>query len=159
MRQRLRLGAVYFAAADVPLDEFLTTMPTINGVVDRFVVSVSSNDSALVAAARVMGGGSRIGQQGQALTPEQPALIEDQDRLVIIDVSAGAGERGFDITGHRYWFDHPWASFDVILAIRSDLDPSERGLERLGSDRHWAMPSDYPERMRSVLDDERLRRD
>ncbi|MEM1452394.1 MAG: hypothetical protein AAGI22_25040 [Planctomycetota bacterium] len=101
----------------------------------------------------------RIGQYGQELDDDQRELVEAQDRLVIIDVSAGASERGFDITGHRYWFDHPWASSDVILAIRSDLDPSERGLERLGSDRHWAMPSDYPERMRSVLDDERLRRD
>lgn len=55
LRARLRLGAIYFAAADVPLDEFLPTMPTINGLVDRFVVSISSSDSALVAASRVMG--------------------------------------------------------------------------------------------------------
>jgi hypothetical protein len=43
------------------------------------------------------------------------------ERLEIVDVSVGAEDRGFDISGHRYWFHHPWASTDVLLAIGGTL--------------------------------------
>ncbi len=75
----------------------------------------------------------------------------------------GSGERGFDITGHRYWFNHPWASSDVVLSIRTDLGPAERGLVGVPPghaaggqpDREpivWSIPADYPDRLRGLAD-------
>ena len=66
-------------------------------------------------------------------------------------MSAGSEERGFDITGHRYWFDHPWASTDMLLSIRSDLSPSERQLAMVGPNR-WAIPPDYLERLERAIE-------
>ncbi|MBD3403947.1 alpha/beta hydrolase [candidate division GN15 bacterium] len=151
LREAYRLGTVYFAAADVPGDEFMSNLPALNSIAQRIIVTVSSNDGALNMAQRFMGGGSRIGQRRIDLTPEQLVSVLEADRLEVIDVSRGSDERGFDITGHRYWISHPWASSDVILAVRSDLDPAERALQSTDLEILWSIPADYPERLSELL--------
>ena len=151
LRARLRIGTVYFAAADVPRAELFDALPVFHPLVDRVVVTVSSHDDALGMSARIMGGGTRIGQASAPLAPEQVALLESYERLEVVHVSLGHEQRGFDITGHRYWFRHPWASSDVILSIRGDLPPRRRGLEQGTSPVLWYMPADYPSRLRKSL--------
>lgn len=151
LRARLRIGTVYFAAADVPRAELFDALPVFHPLVDRVVVTVSSHDDALGMSARIMGGGTRIGQASAPLAPEQVALLESYERLEVVHVSLGHEQRGFDITGHRYWFRHPWASSDVILSIRGDLPPRRRGLEQGTSPVLWYMPADYPSRLRESL--------
>jgi hypothetical protein len=97
------------------------------------------------------GKGSRIGLLRTDLTDEQKELVAAADRLEVVDVSREWEGRGFDITGHRYWFDHPWASTDMILAVRSDLDPADRALGATKMDFLWYIPEDYPERLRRLL--------
>ena len=92
------------------------------------------------------------------LTDEQTSVIVSQERLEVIDVSLGRDDRGFDITGHRYWFNHPWASSDVVLAIRTDLTPAERGLVPGDEPKVWIMPTDYPQRLAESLRDVELRK-
>lgn len=161
LRERFRLGTVYFAAADVPSEEFLDTLPALNDLATRIVVTVSSKDSALEMARTFMRGGARIGQRNTDLSPEQMDVVMAADRLEVVDVSRGWEGRGFDITGHRYWFDHPWASSDIILAVRSDLGPAERALGETDVDLLWTLPPDYPERLRMNLtrEDLEIRRD
>ncbi len=77
-------------------------------------------------------------------------MIRAADRLEYVDMSQGAAVRGFDITGHRYWFDHPWASTDMLLSIKTDLSPGERGLEQGDAPMVWWMPENYPQRLQSV---------
>ncbi len=158
LRKRLRIGTAYFAAGDVPMAEFLEALPTIHGIVDRVVVTVSTNDPALRTASKIMGQGARIGQYTDDLTKEEQKMLESLERLEVIDVSLKSEKRGFDITGHRYWFNHPWASSDVLLAIRTDLEPAERGLERGQSPGLWYMPEDYPQRLKEALENATLRR-
>lgn len=158
LRERLRLGTAYFAAGDVPTGEFLEALPVIHELVDRVVVTASSEDDALKSAIRFMGGHGRIGQKGSRLTPEEVAMVEGLARFEGIDVSHRAASRGFDITGHRYWFDHPWASSDVILAIRTDLGPAERGLAQRDSPVVWYVPDDYPERLARAVEGAKLER-
>ena len=158
LRKRLRIGTAYFAAGDVPMAEFLEALPTIHGIVDRVVVTVSTNDPALRTASKIMGQGARIGQYTDDLTKEEQKMLESLERLDVIDVSLKSEKRGFDITGHRYWFNHPWASSDVLLAIRTDLEPAERGLERGQSPGLWYMPEDYPQRLKKALENATLRR-
>lgn len=150
LSNRYRLGTVYYAAADVPLDEFIEALPAINDLVQRVVVTGSSNDEALKSAKMFMGGDVRIGQISGKLTEEQRETVQQAKRLEFIDLSKGREGRGFDITGHRYWFNHPWASSDLVLAIRKNLDPRERGLEEADMSQLWWMPDDYPERLKSI---------
>ena len=156
LRERFRLGTVYFAAADVPGEEFLEALPALNGLATRVVVTVSSRDSALDMARTFMRGGARIGQRNADLTPEQMSVVRSADRLEVVDVSRGWEGRGFDITGHRYWYDHPWASTDMILAVRTDLGPADRALAPTELGLLWGIPPDYPDRLRKSLTREDL---
>lgn len=156
LRERLRLGTVYYAAADVPESEFLEALPAINELASNIVITVSSKDGALDMAQTLMGGGARIGQRQSNLSEEQMAVVMAADRLEVVDVSRDWEGRGFDITGHRYWFDHPWASTDVVLSVRSDFSPGERGLAPTDNPILWKIPSDYPQRLRAVLSEEKL---
>jgi esterase/lipase superfamily enzyme len=149
---RYRLGVVYFAAADVPGDEFVAALPAINDLAQRIVVTGSSKDEALESAKVFMGGSTRIGQSSVELSDEQTQTVLQANRLEYINLSKGTESRGFDITGHRYWFNHPWASTDVLLAIRTDLNPAERGLEQGDLPMVWWMPDDYPQRLKSLGD-------
>ncbi|MEX0332821.1 MAG: alpha/beta hydrolase [Puniceicoccaceae bacterium] len=151
LRETYRLGTVYYAAADVPRNEFIAALPGINDLVDRVVVTASSNDEALKSAQFIMRGSLRIGQLGHNLEGEQLDIVLNADRLEFIDMSRGRDERGFDITGHRYWFNHPWASTDMLLSIRSDLEPEQRGLEPTEVSILWWMPEDYPQRLRNLV--------
>lgn len=151
LHRKLRLGTVYFAAADIPTGEFLEALPALNELATRIIVTESSKDGALNMAQKFMGGGMRIGQQGQDLTPDQREVVVAADRLEVVDVSRGWEGRGFDISGHRYWLDHPWASSDMILAVRSDLSPEDRALKATDMSVLWGIPPDYPDRLRTNL--------
>jgi esterase/lipase superfamily enzyme len=150
LSERYRLGVVYFAAADVPADEFIEALPAMNDLAQRIVVTGSSKDEALQTAKVFMGGATRIGQSSVELSDQQRETVLQANRLEYVNLSKGQESRGFDITGHRYWFNHPWASSDVLLAIRTDLGPAERGLEPGDLPIVWWMPDDYPERLKRV---------
>jgi len=154
--EALRLGTVYFAAADVPGEEFIAALPGMNELANRVVVTSSSRDDALRMAGIFMGGGTRIGQHNRDLSQEELDVILAADRLEVVDVSYDWEQRGFDITGHRYWFNHPWASSDLILAVRSDLAPEDRALQATDFDILWGVPPDYPARLRESLTREDL---
>jgi len=151
LQKKLRIGTVYFAASDVPRAEFLQALPSIDAISDRIVVTTSDNDGALNQAQRFMGGGPRIGQVASDLSEKEKQIVLATENLEVVDLSTGSEERGFNIDGHRYWFDHPWASSDVILAIRSDLDPENRGLNPTKNRIHWMVPPDYPERLHEYM--------
>ncbi|MGM0659284.1 MAG: alpha/beta hydrolase [Pseudomonadota bacterium] len=149
--RRFRIGTVYYAASDVPRAEFLDELDALERVSDRIIVTVTDNDGALKLARRFMGGGYRLGDRRGELSPGQFEQLMEAESLEVIDVSMGAQERGFDISGHRYWLDHPWASNDVLLAVRSDLRPEERGLVQSELPFLWFIPPDYPQRLRQSM--------
>lgn len=70
LREYFRIGTLYFAAADVPGDEFLGALSALNDLATRVVVTVSSRDSALEMARTFMRGGRRIGQRNQDLSAD-----------------------------------------------------------------------------------------
>jgi len=157
-RARYRVGTVVFAAADVPMVEFLDRLDEVHDISDRVVISSSDDDEALIMANLVMGGGTRLGQHGDDLSDEQWARIDALDRLEWIDVSWGKKERGFDIDGHRYWFNHAWCSSDLLLLLRTGLPAEQRCLQRIeGSRTGWFIPADYPQRIKELSERRQLR--
>lgn len=150
LRRKLRIGTAYFAAGDVPSHEFVAAVPAFDQLLERIIVTQTDNDSALETSSRIMRGGMRIGQEGNDLSEEEIAVVRSLKHLEVVDVSEGTESRGFDITGHRYWFNHPWASSDVLLAIGTDLKPGERGLVPGSKPKQWDLPKDYPERLRRL---------
>jgi len=151
LHERFRLGTVYFAAGDVPTAEFLRHAEAMNSLVDQLIVTQTDDDAALKASERVMAGGRRIGEESPRLFEQERDLLARLDKFEVVDVSIGSDARGFDITGHRYWFTHPWASSDVLLSIRTRLHPIERGLAQGPEPYLYYIPSDYPQRLRTLL--------
>lgn len=149
-KSRYRLGMVYFAASDVPREEFLPALPALNAMARRIVVTATTKDQALDMSRLFIRGGTRIGQLSTDIKAEQLQTVLNAERLEVVNLSQGSEARGFDIIGHRYWFNHPWASSDVILAIRSDLSAVERGLKETNIDVLWYIPEDYPLRLRKL---------
>jgi len=150
LKKRFKLGVVVFVAADIPVEAFLERLPAISDLAKQVVVTISDADDALKIANSIMGGGQRVGSKEAEIMEEEFALIEGLKNFEIIDLSFGKEERGFDITGHHYWYRHPWASSDIIFLLRTDLPPHRRGLSPADLQGVWYLSSDYPERVRNA---------
>jgi pimeloyl-ACP methyl ester carboxylesterase len=155
LRNRFRLGLVIFAAADVPKVDFIERLPGIHDVSGRVVVMMSDDDGALRMGRVFMQGGERTGMINEdEVDPDYEArLVARLDRLEILDVSHFQEERGFDITGHAYWWAHPWTNTDVLVHIRTLMSAEERGLAPTGYDRVWGFPLDYPARAEAAVNE------
>jgi esterase/lipase superfamily enzyme len=150
LRMRYRLGSIVFAAADVEVDDFIERLPAISELAQEVVVTVTDDDVALNAAEKYMRGDPRIGAQraeGEAL---EFVMANHLTNVELIDVSRGQEARGFDITGHHYWYRHPWNASDIILLMRTDLGPAERGLSPSDITGLWYLAPDYPDRVRAA---------
>jgi esterase/lipase superfamily enzyme len=128
VRARYRIGSCVFAASDVPEKDFIERLPAIHGLSERVTVYQSDEDGALVWASRLMGGGKRLGLEMGAPTPEEIRMLHQHPRLQLIDCSWEKEKRGFDISGHRYWYQHPWVSSDLMLSLLTSASPTRRGL-------------------------------
>jgi len=149
-KERYRIGTVVFAAGDVTEKNFIRRLPAIHGLSDRVLVYISDDDFALKWASRLMGGGQRLGLAPRKLSETELRTLREMPRLEVVDTSYGKDLRGFDITGHRYWFQHPWVNSDLLLALRTDADPSRRGLKAAPVHGVWYFGADYSQRISAV---------
>jgi esterase/lipase superfamily enzyme len=150
MRSRHRIGTTVFAASDVPEKDFIERIPAIHALSDRVLVYLSDDDKALKWSSMLMGGGRRLGVEPEKPTDEEIAVLKKHPRLQVIDSSYGKVRRGFDITGHRYWYQHPWISSDLILTLRTGASPDKRGLKPTGVPGAWWFPPEYGDRIGGV---------
>jgi esterase/lipase superfamily enzyme len=151
LQNRFRVGASIFAAADVPVDVFQERIKPVSEISEQVVVTVSDHDTALISARRFMGGKARAGSQAAELLEEARAMELALENIEFVDVSRGQDDRGFDITGHHYWYRHPWVSSDVVLTLRTNLPPHRRGL--IACPEHgtiWVFPAEYPREVRKA---------
>ena len=147
LQEKFRLSAVIFAAGDIPRDEFIEQLPDIHAMSGRLTVYMSDDDGVLQFGQKFMKGGARLGELEADIDPEHESqVVAGLDKLEIINVSYFKEDRGFDITGHRYWYTHSWANSDVLMNVRTGLGPEERGLKPAGLDKMWGLPADYPQR-------------
>jgi len=151
LKEKFRLGAVVFAAADVSVDVFLARMPSISNLTNQVAITVTDNDNALLAAKRFMGDAVRAGSQEGEAIEEEFIVSKHLSNVEIIDVSLNHENRGFDIDGHHYWYRHPWMSSDIIFLMRTDLPPAARGLTSSQMEGIWYLSSDYPEKAREAV--------
>ena len=87
----------------------------------------------------------------QYRTPHEWATMLNVE---IIDVSYGQKVRGFNISGHHYWYRHPWMSSDIIFLMRTDLPPHRRGLSPTELEGIWYLSPDYPEKIQKAAEKE-----
>ena len=153
-RSKFKIASVVFAAVDVEIDKFLGRLPAISEMTDQVVITVTDADNALKAAKRFMGGEIRAGTIEAEGIEEAFILKNKLSNVEIIDVSFGQDVRGFDITGHHYWYRHPWMSSDIIFLMRTDLPPHRRGLSPTELEGIWYLSPDYPKKVQTAAEKE-----
>ncbi|WP_068826161.1 alpha/beta hydrolase [Pseudomonas sp. BMS12] len=151
LKEHYRVGAVVFAAGDVPEELFEQRLSAISRLAEQVLITLSDRDDALEYARRLMAGGARIGSSRAEESLHHFTHDWHLDNVTLLDVSSHQAERGFDIAGHHYWYRHAWASSDVILLMRTNLPPWQRGLTVSDSAELWYMDRNYPDNVRNAV--------
>jgi esterase/lipase superfamily enzyme len=157
LRDRFRLGEIYFAAPDIDFATFLTDLATYDGMVQHVTLALNPNDSVLAFAKRHHGV-SRAG------LPDPNELTEEETRLV----QRAFREMAFDLIwidpdvipdlargAHDFWYNHPWVSTDVLIQLLFQARPADRGLtlvEDIKGRRVWTFGPDYPARASAAIE-------
>ncbi|MFT5728897.1 MAG: esterase/lipase superfamily enzyme [Desulforhopalus sp.] len=151
LKEKFKIGSVVYACADVGIDVFLGRLTASSELADQVIITISDSDDVLEAAKRFMGGTDRTGTA--KAEPLETAYITEKgfENVTIIDVSIGQEIRGFDISGHHYWYRHPWVSSDIIFLMRTDLPPHRRGLQASEYDDVWYLSPDYPQSVQEAV--------
>lgn len=151
LQQRYRIGEVMVMASDYDTNLFYSAVKEgVLKVPQRMSIYRSKTDSALGFATWWLTR-QRLGEirADTALTSEQYNMLGPDEKVVLIDVTeaeeAGSGK------GHDYFRNSPWVSSDVLMTLRYDLSPVDRGLVREEGMATWTFPDDYIERLRASL--------
>ncbi len=146
-----RVGEVYHAAPDADFRGFVDDLGDYAGAAARVTTAVNLGDSALRLAGAV-NRGSRAGRPDLDELDAEAAgwLLEAtlSEGLEIVQVSPETMPQ-LPATSHTFWYDDPWVSNDLLLALLFHLSPGARGLEpgtATTGQGYWTFPADYPER-------------
>lgn len=150
LKQRLRLGEIYFAAPDIDLSGFLDNLATYIDLANHVTLALNPDDSVLKHAARH----HKVSRAGRPdpdeLSAEETQWVIDASRKMPLDILWITSETIPDINrgSHSFWYSHPWVSTDVLVQFLFQARPEDRGLaeyEIEGGVRLWYFPEDYPE--------------
>lgn len=139
LRERLRIGEVYYAAADMDFRQFVEQMANYQDIVGRISLTVNMDDSAL-GFAGFIGGVSRAGRPDpDELSAEETLWLAEASKSPVFDViEVGEAIRPYEAyKAHDYWYNNPRVSTDVILQMWTHAEPGQRGLLK------WQTPAGY----------------
>ena len=149
-RANTKLGQVILVGGDI--DRALVATYIAGGLLDSvegFNIYMSETDKAL-GVARFLFSYDRLGQMFEGEIPEtttQFLLKTENLRLINVTEAEGAATNN----GHGYFRNSPWASSDILAALRYGLGPAERGLVREAGSPIWTFPPDYVARVRKAV--------
>jgi esterase/lipase superfamily enzyme len=150
LKQRLRLGEIYFAAPDLDFRSFLKDLATYIDLPNHVTLALNPDDSVLKFAARHHKA-SRAGRPDpDELSAEETRWVIDASRKMPLDILWITSETIPDMSrgSHSFWYSHPWVSTDVLVLFLLQARPAERGLAEYEGERGgriWYFPEDYPE--------------
>ncbi len=148
---RLRIGQVLLIGSDIDRDLLENYLADgLLKVPAHLSIYLSNTDSALGLSSWVFQR-KRLGQvfTKEETTPRVVKYLRDTENLAIVDVTKA--ERAEAGNGHWYFRDSPWVSSDVLVTLRYQLSPGERGLIRSKDWPIWRFPVDYISRLRTSL--------
>ena len=119
---------------------------------EHFTVYINPNDNVLRYSELLTTGAPRLGRPQDVVSDIEKALYKRNDNFTFIDPSNGEKILGeSDSRGHSYWFENPWVSSDVMIALTSGLAPLDRGLVRERGNVAWGFPDDYEQRTEQLF--------
>ena len=159
LKEKLRLGEIYFAAPDMNFDAFCDQYLEFKDIVYRTTINLNQNDSVLRLAA-YQNGVSRLGRpnRNDITDEEEQLLIEALQTPYFNVLNVGASE-ALKIGGsHSSWYNHSWVSNDLLLMLYFHGSPEERGLVRRiheNGAQDYFFPEDYEEKIGKIIEERR----
>lgn len=159
LKEKLRIGEVYFAAPDMDFDAFCDQYLEFKDIVYRTTINLNQNDSVLRLAA-YQNGVSRLGRPNRNdITDEEEQLLIEALQTPYFDVLNVGASEALGIGGsHSSWYNHPWVSNDLLLLLYFHGTPEERGLvgriQENGAQDYF-FPDDYEERIGQIIEERR----
>jgi len=156
LKQRLRLGEIYFAAPDVDFRVFLENLATYIDLPNHVTLALNPDDSVLKFAARH----HKVSRAGRPdpdeLSGEETRWVIEASRKMPLDILWITSETipDMDKGSHSFWYSHPWVSTDVLVLFLLQARPAERGLAEYEGEkggRVWYFPDDYPEQVSQAI--------
>jgi len=129
LRERLRLGEVYYSSADIELREFVGDLAQYTDLPLRVTLQLNRHDYVLALLGAVPGT-SRAGHANlDELNAAQRASLREWvngSRLDLVDVASESWGNVM-ARGHSFWYERPWVSSDVLMQFRYHASPGARG--------------------------------
>ncbi len=143
--EKLRIGHVMLFGSDLDADMFGANINEgLLDIVDDITLYISENDQALAFSGWIFSR-SRLGQLASEITLTVKRFLEGNPKLSVVDVTkASASDTG---NGHAYFRKSPWVSSDVLMSLKYNLKPGERGLKREDYGPIWTFPEGYMEKL------------
>ena len=155
LKERLRIGEVYFAAPDTDFQAFTERYLKFKDIVNRTTINLNQNDKILRLAA-FQNGVSRLGRPDVSeLTAEEGELIIAALKTPQLNVLDVGGSEALEVgSAHNSWYSHPWVSNDLIMLLLFNADPEERGLlahyNEMGVKKYY-FPHGYDQNIRQLM--------
>ena len=151
LQNKLRIGNVILIGSDIERQVFgRYLLDGLLKVPEHLTVYASEKDKALNLS-KMIYGRSRMGQMFAAgeLSETASAYLSETTMISLVNVTEAEGADSEN--GHRYFRNSPWASSDLLMTLRYDLLPDERGLVRSETSPVWTFPPDYITRLRNAI--------
>jgi esterase/lipase superfamily enzyme len=151
--KRLRIGHVILAGSDHDRDVFGSYLDDgLLRVTENLTLYMSREDQALDIS-RFLFARDRLGQMvsDEDWEPAVVQYLRENTKLTIIDVTGA--ESATTGNGHAYFRGSPWVSSDILMSLRYDLQPAERGIIVNDKISVWSFPDDYISRLRARLNE------
>lgn len=146
-KKHWHIGDILLVAPDISTDAARERIlkEDLRGMYDRIVVYTSMRDSALRWASRFLYRVTRIGSvREDTLTEADRYWLNHTKNLSLINIDAQPNGDPVTHSHHRY---SGATLSDLILCLRSDLPPQERGLVRQEGKLLWQFADDYEARV------------
>jgi esterase/lipase superfamily enzyme len=101
-----KIGAIIFAAPDIDMDVFMSSVPRLGGLAAKITVIAASNDLALAVSRKIAGGVARVGAAEKAQLEQLGVRVVD------------ASNEGWGIINHDLFLSNA----DVRQVIRRAVD-------------------------------------
>lgn len=154
LKNRFRIGEVYFAAPDIQAESFAYRFLRFRDIVQRTTVSSNTNDSVLRLSA-LQTGKSRLGRPDfKDITEEEFQIFSSSSKTETFDILDIGGSTSLQVGGsHDFWYTHSWVSTDLLLLLLLNYPPEKRALVRSqgkNGGEVWHFPDDYEKRVELI---------
>jgi esterase/lipase superfamily enzyme len=150
IQAELRIGNLILVGSDIDKGVFGSYLADgLMEVPRRLTIYISDKDKAL-GMSKFLTRRDRLGQTWADSPQHLDDYLNEKEAVFSVVNVTGAKDSDFG-NGHAYFRESPWASSDILMTLRYELTPEERGLELKEGTVLWEFPPDYIDRLRAAI--------